>query len=64
MGAGVWTIARLIIPSQDKNVPGLFFGITGSILAGLVFYGIASFLIKHSEFEKVLTMIRKGIRKR
>jgi putative peptidoglycan lipid II flippase len=64
MGAGVWTIARLIIPSQDKNVPGLFFGITGSILAGLVFYGISSFLIKHSEFEKVLAITRKGIRKR
>jgi putative peptidoglycan lipid II flippase len=64
MGAGVWGMARLIIPSHDGNVLGFFFGITGSILAGLIFYGLSSFLIRRSEFEKVLSITRKDVRKR
>jgi putative peptidoglycan lipid II flippase len=63
MGAGVWAIARLIIPAHDANIWGLLLGITGSILAGLIFYGLSSFFIKRSEFERVLTITRKGIRK-
>ncbi|MCD4804066.1 MAG: polysaccharide biosynthesis C-terminal domain-containing protein, partial [Desulfobacterales bacterium] len=58
MGAVVWAVALLIIPSGDKTLINLFFGLIGSIFAGLVFYGFFSFFIRSPELEKVLTVVR------
>jgi hypothetical protein len=38
---------------------GLFFGITGSIIIGLVLYGSFSLLLKSRELEKVMAIARK-----
>ncbi len=61
MGAVVWAIALLIIPSEDKTLIGLFFGLMGSIFAGLVFYGSFSFFIRSPELEKVLGVVKKSM---
>lgn len=64
MGAVVWTIALFIIPSDDRTLSNLFFGLMGTIVAGLILYGSFSFFINSPELEKVLAVARKGIRKR
>jgi hypothetical protein len=38
---------------------GLFFGLVGSIMVGLVLYGSFSFLLKSRELEKIVAMARK-----
>jgi hypothetical protein len=60
MGAAVWTSALFIIPSQGGNLLGLFLGLLGSIIIGLVLYGSLSLLLKSSELEKVMAIARKG----
>ncbi|MBT9438848.1 MAG: murein biosynthesis integral membrane protein MurJ [Deltaproteobacteria bacterium] len=62
MGAVVWAIALLIIPSEDKTLIGLFFGLMGSIFAGLVFYGSFSFFIRSPELEQVLAVVKRSMR--
>jgi putative peptidoglycan lipid II flippase len=59
MGAAVWAAALFMIPSKDGSLMGLFFGIVGSIIIGLVLYGSFSFLLKSRELEKILAMSRK-----
>jgi len=61
MGASVWATALLIIPSGEKTLIGLFFGLMGSIFAGLVFYGFFSFFIKSQELEKVLSVVKRSM---
>lgn len=60
MGVAVWAVALFIIPSEDRTLSSLFFGLTGSMLTGIVLYGLLSFLIKSPELEKVLAMVRRG----
>jgi uncharacterized membrane protein YkgB len=60
MGVVVWAIALLIIPSEDKTLIGLFFGLMGSIFTGLVFYGSFSFFIRSPELEKVLSVVKRS----
>lgn len=57
MGAMVWALALFIIPSKGATLTGLFFGLMGSILAGLVFYGAFSFFLKSPELRKVLALL-------
>ncbi len=64
MGAAVWAIALLIIPSEGGTLSGLFFGLMGSIVIGLVLYGSFSLLLKSQELEKVLAIARKGMGKK
>ena len=59
MGAAVWVTARFIIPSEGGSLMGLFFGLVGSIIVGLVLYGSFSFLLKSRELEKIVAMARK-----
>ena len=59
MGVAVWAAARFIIPSEGGSLMGLFFGITGSIIIGLVLYGSFSLLLKSRELEKVMAIARK-----
>ena len=60
MGAAVWAAAPFIMPSEDGSLMGLFFGLVGSIIIGLVLYGSFSLLLKSRELEKVMVMVRKG----
>jgi len=57
MGAVVWAIALIVIPSTDATITSLFWGLTGSILAGVVLYVVFSFFLKSPELEKVLAMV-------
>jgi hypothetical protein len=59
MGAVVWATALLIIPSEDGTSSGLFFGLMGSIVTGLVLYGSFSLLLKSSELKSVLALTGK-----
>lgn len=63
MGVAVWAIARGIIPGEGGTLSGLFFGLLGSIIAGLVLYGLFSLLFKSRELEKVLAIARNGMKK-
>jgi putative peptidoglycan lipid II flippase len=60
MGAAVWAIALLIIPSEGGTFSALLLGLMGSIVIGLVLYGSFSLLLKSQELEKVLAIVRKG----
>jgi putative peptidoglycan lipid II flippase len=64
MGAVVWAISLLIIPSEDGTLSGLFFGLMGSIMTGLVLYGSFSLLLKSEELKNVLVIAGKGINKK
>jgi putative peptidoglycan lipid II flippase len=57
MGIAVWTVALYIIPSGTESLLGLLTGLTGSILTGLVIYGIFSMIFKTPEMEKVLNQV-------
>ena len=60
MGAAVWATAMFVIPSEGGSLMGLFFGLVGSIIVGLVLYGSFSLLLKNRELEKVMAIARKG----
>lgn len=64
MGAVVWSVALLIVPAKYETLSSLFFGLMGSIAAGLVFYSSFSFLTKSRELDRVLIIIREGITRR
>jgi putative peptidoglycan lipid II flippase len=60
MGAVVWATAVLIIPPENGSLSGLFFGLMGSIVTGLVLYGFFSVLLKSTELKNVLELAGKG----
>ena len=60
MGTVVWAAALIIIPPESGTLSGLFFGVLGSILIGLVLYGSFSVLFKSRELEKVMAIARIG----
>jgi putative peptidoglycan lipid II flippase len=60
MGGVVWATALLIVPSENGTLSGLFFGLTGSIVTGLVLYGSFSLLLKSTELKNVLAFAGKG----
>jgi len=64
MGTVVWAAARIIIPPEGGTLSGLFFGVLGSIIIGLVLYGSFSVLFKSRELEKVLAIARTGMGKK
>jgi putative peptidoglycan lipid II flippase len=64
MGAVVWATAVLIIPPEDGTLSGLFFGLMGSIVTGLVLYGSFSLLLKSTELKNVLALAGKGKEKK
>ncbi|WP_246556334.1 murein biosynthesis integral membrane protein MurJ [Desulfonema magnum] len=63
MAIFVRSAASLIIPPEHGTVLNLFSGVVISIAVGLLAYGFFSFLTKSQEFEKVLTMAKKGLKK-
>jgi hypothetical protein len=60
MGTAVWAAALIMIPSEGGTGFGLFFGVLGSVLIGLVLYGSFSVLLKSRELKKVLAIARTG----
>jgi putative peptidoglycan lipid II flippase len=64
MGVVVWATAFLIIPAEEGTLSGLFFGLMGSILTGLVLYGCFSLLLKSKELKHVLALAGKGMNKK
>jgi len=62
MGAVVWVVTLFLLSSKDITIYGLFFGLMGSIITGIVLYGGFSFLIKSPEFYEVLAVTKKSIR--
>jgi putative peptidoglycan lipid II flippase len=60
MGAVVWATAVLIIPPEGGTSSGLFFGLMGSIVTGLILYGSFSLLLKSTELKNVLALAGKG----
>ena len=64
MGTVVWGMAIFIIPSGHTAVFGLLFGLTGSILTGLVVYSLFSFLLNSRELKTALAVISGDKRKR
>jgi putative peptidoglycan lipid II flippase len=63
MGAAVWAVALFIIPSEYGTISSLFFGLTGSIVIGLVLFGAFSFLTKSPELDEVLVIVREGLKR-
>jgi putative peptidoglycan lipid II flippase len=64
MGIAVWSFSSLMTLHEAKTLYGLFVGLMGSILTGLVFYGGSALLFRSREIEMVLDLARKGERKR
>jgi putative peptidoglycan lipid II flippase len=64
MGVVVWAVALLIIPSENETFLSLFFGIMGSIVAGIILYGAFSLLLKSQELNHLLAIAKKGIGKK
>jgi putative peptidoglycan lipid II flippase len=59
MGVTVWTVAGLIIPSENQTLTGLLGGLLGSIASGLIFYGFLSHFLNSRDFKKVRRLIRR-----
>jgi len=60
----VWAMARLVIPSMDITLFGLFFRLFGCIVTGIVVYGVLSLAVKIPESKMVLSLVRDGIRQK
>lgn len=60
MGVVIWMISLYIIPRGDTGNLTLAFGIFCSIIAGVIFYGAFSYLIKNQELDFVLSMFGRN----
>jgi len=61
MGAGVWTVDRLLLSAGRASTVGLFFGITGSILVGVLLYGLSAYLMRSPELETMIGIAKRRI---
>jgi putative peptidoglycan lipid II flippase len=64
MGGIVWAVARLVIPSMDITLFGLFFRLFGCIVTGIIVYGLLSLALKIPEYKMVLSLVRDGVEKK
>jgi hypothetical protein len=64
MALGVWCAALFIVPTDNRTLLNLFWGVGGCIVAGLCIYGVSSFFIKSPELDSVMAAVKKGIRKK
>jgi putative peptidoglycan lipid II flippase len=64
MGVVVWITAVYLISPEYEKLSELIFGLSASILMGLLLYGIFSFLVRSPELESILSIVRKGLRRR
>jgi putative peptidoglycan lipid II flippase len=56
MGICVWKISLNVISYESSSFLTLFFGITGSITAGILIYWLLSFITKSQELEYLMSM--------
>jgi putative peptidoglycan lipid II flippase len=63
MGMVVWTVAQMIIPSENVAFSRLLFGIMMSIFSGMVCYAGFSLLLKSQELNHVMAMTKRGMGK-
>lgn len=61
MGGVVHVLIGIWMPGNGDFF-GLCLGLTATILAGLVFYGVCSFFLKSSEFQTILAIVGQRIR--
>jgi len=64
MGLGVWWAALFIVPTDNRTLLNLFWGVGGCIAAGICIYGVFSFVIKSPELDSVMAEVKKGICKK
>jgi putative peptidoglycan lipid II flippase len=63
MGICIWQISLNVISYENSSFLKLFFGITGSITAGILIYWLLSFILKSQELEYLMvTTGRSGIK--
>jgi putative peptidoglycan lipid II flippase len=60
MGIAVRYTAGYVIPVEYNSQAELAFGLTVSVIVGMISYTALSIIVKSSEFRYVLAMIRKG----
>lgn len=61
MGIVVWKVSLVMLPDKNGSLPALLGGVIGSIVIGLLIYGVGSFVIKSPELHSVFVEARKGI---
>ncbi len=61
MGAVVQIVSQYTIPTETGSSYFLFLGLLISMMTGLIFYGMYSFLIKHPEFKTIYNIALKGM---
>jgi putative peptidoglycan lipid II flippase len=61
MGVVVWAMAQAIIPDLDCGIMPLFWGLAGTILAGMVIYGAFAFVFKSGEMGLIIEAARRSI---
>jgi putative peptidoglycan lipid II flippase len=64
MGLVVWMVAVAVIPVDHRTLPGLVFGLTVSIAAGLLTYGGIAFVIRSPELINVLVEAKNNFKTR
>jgi len=60
MGIAVWYTAGYFVPVEYNSLAKLAFGLSVSVIVGMVSYTALSIIVKSSEFRYVLAIIRKG----
>ena len=63
MGIGVGIVSLYAIPRGQGSSMELLLGLIGSIFSGLVLYGCCCRILKSSELESIIGMMRKGGRR-
>jgi len=59
MGLAVGYIGLMVIPDGSGGLMGLFFGLFGSIIAGILVYAGLSYLFKSQELDAVMELVGK-----
>ena len=64
MGIFVWGVGNTLILAEGGTTMQQLLGLAGSILAGLIVFGICSFLVKSPELLSVVAEVKRGINKK
>jgi len=61
MGAVVWAVARLLIPTEGGALSERVVALLVCMIIGLVVFGVCSYIIKSPEFASAVAEVKKGI---
>lgn len=64
MGFGVRITGDLLLPAGNGSSVALLFGIIGSILTGVLLYGLCAYFVRSPELESMIDIFRRGIIRR